>query len=78
MENEKGIDVEKSYTRAQTADKLRRVADALDAGESFRLQVGGNRVSVPSDCEIEIEMETDGEGEGEIEIEIKWNRRAKK
>ena len=71
------IDVERSYTPAQTADKLRRIADAIEAGKSFRLQVAGNRLRVPSDGDVEIEMQTDGDGAGEIEIEIKWNRSAK-
>lgn len=75
-ESEKGIDVERSYTPAPTADKLRRIAGALEAGKSFRLQVGGNRLSIPSDCVVEIEMQADGDGAGEIEIEIKWNRKA--
>ena len=61
-ESEKGIDVERSYTPAQTADKLRRIADAIEAGKSFRLQVGGNRLSIPSDRAVEIEMQTDGDG----------------
>ena len=42
------IDVERSYTPAQTADKLRRIADAIEAGKSFRLQVAGNRLRVPN------------------------------
>jgi amphi-Trp domain-containing protein len=74
--NEKEIDVERSYTPAQTADKLRRLADVIEAGKSFRLQVGGNRLTIPSDCKVEIEMQTDGDGAGEIEIDIKWNRSA--
>ncbi len=74
--SEMEIGVERSYTPAQTADKLRRIADAIEAGKSFRLQVGGNRLSIPSDCTVEIEMQTDGNGAGEIEIEIKWNRNA--
>ncbi len=71
------IDVERAYTPAQTADKLRRIADAIEAGKSFRLQVGGNRLRVPTDGAVEIEMQADGDGAGEIEIEIKWNRNAK-
>ncbi len=75
-ESEREIDVERSYTPAQTADKLRRIADAIESGESFRIQVGGNRLRVPADAKVEIEMQTDGDGAGEIEIEIKWNRNA--
>lgn len=75
MTGEKEIDVERAYTPAQTADKLRRIADAIEAGESFRIQVGGNRLRIPTDGTIEIEMQADGDREtGEIEIEIKWNR----
>ena len=74
---EREIDVERSYTPEQTADKLRRIADAIEAGKSFRLQIAGNRVRVPTDGDIEIEMQADGDGAGEIEIEIKWNRSAK-
>ena len=57
-ESEKEIDVERSYTPAQTADKLRRIAEAIESGESFRIQVGGNRISVPADAKVEIEMQT--------------------
>jgi len=77
MKSEKEIDVERSYTAAQTADKLRRIADAIEAGESFRIQVGGNRLRVPTDGDFEVEMQTDSEDAGEIEIEIKWNRNEK-
>jgi amphi-Trp domain-containing protein len=75
--SEKKIDVEKTYAPAQVADKLRRIADAIESGESFRLQVGGNRLRVPTDGRVEIEMQTDGDGAGEIEIEVKWNRNEK-
>ena len=78
MKSKRESEVEKSYTPAQTADKLRRIANAIETGKSFRLQVGGNRISVPNNCRIEIEMQTDSGGAGEIEIEVKWNRAAKK
>ena len=68
------IDVERSYTPAQTAEKLRRIADAIEEGRSFRIQVDGNRLRIPTDGEFQIEMQADGEGKGEIEIELKWNR----
>ena len=78
MKSETEIDVERSYTPAQTAEKLRRIADAIEAGASFRIQVGGNRLRVPTDGAIEIEMQADDERDaGEIEIEIKWNRNEK-
>ena len=68
------IDVERSYSPRQTAVKLRRIADAIEDGRHFRLQVAGHRLSIPPFAEVEIEMQAD-DGSGEIEIEIKWNRK---
>ena len=68
------IDVERSYTPAQTAEKLRRIANAIEEGRSFRIQVDGNRLRIPTDGDFQIEMQADGDGNGEIEIELKWNR----
>ena len=66
-------DVEKTYSARETASKLRRLADAMEAGESFRIQIAGERVSIPADATVEIEYERDGENE-EVEIEVKWKR----
>ena len=70
----KEIDVERIYTNKQTAEKLHRIADAIEAGKSFRIQVNGYRVSVPKDAAFEIELETNGD-KGEVEIEMRWDRR---
>jgi amphi-Trp domain-containing protein len=64
-------DREKSYPRQQFIEKLRRLADALENGERFRLQVAGERVSVPPDAIVNIEHER-GDGEEEIEFQLKW------
>jgi amphi-Trp domain-containing protein len=66
-------DVEKSYTARETAAKLRRLADALESGGSFRIQIAGERVRVPPDATVEIEYEREGDRE-EIEIEVRWKR----
>ena len=68
------IDVERSYSPGETAATLRRIADAIEFGKYFRIQVAGNRLSIPPSAAIEIEMQADREGSGEIEIEIKWDR----
>ena len=39
-------DVEKSYPLADFVAKLRRFADALEAGERFDIQIDGERISV--------------------------------
>jgi len=64
-------DVEKNYPVEQFVEKLRRLADALESGERFRIQVAGERVSVPADASITIEHER-GDGEEEIEFQLRW------
>ncbi len=73
MPTKKPIDVEKSYTTRANAAKLRRLADALENGTAFEIQIAGNRVYVPPTAEIEFEYESKGD-EREIEIEIKWTK----
>ena len=64
-------DVERVYSRSQFAAKLRRLADALEDGSRFRIQVAGTRVSVPPDAEISVEHER-GESVEEIELQLRW------
>ena len=65
-------DIEKSIPLPDFVDKLRRLADALETGDRFRIQVAGERVSVPSHAELQIEHER-GESEEEIEFQLKWS-----
>lgn len=67
-------DVEKSYSNREVVAKLRRLADALEAGRDFRIQIAGERVSVPPHAAVEFEYQRDGDEE-EVEIEVKWTRR---
>jgi amphi-Trp domain-containing protein len=64
-------DVEKDYPRGQFIAKLRRLADCLEQGERFRIQVAGERVSVPPTATINIEHER-GSSEEEVELQLKW------
>ena len=64
-------DVEKDYPRRQFIAKLRRLADCLEHDELFRIQVAGERVSVPPRAVISIEHER-GSSEEEIELQLKW------
>jgi amphi-Trp domain-containing protein len=73
MPKEKPIDVEKSYKNSAVVEKLRRLADALEAGKTFEIKIAGNRVYVPPTAEIEFEYESNGDAR-EIEIEIKWTK----
>ncbi len=64
-------DVEKVYTAKQFVAKLRRLADCIEQDKRFRIQVDGERVSVPPDAVINIEHEREGRSE-EIEFQLKW------
>lgn len=64
-------DIEKDYPRKQFIAKLRRLADCLEQEKRFRIQVAGERVSVPPSAVISIEHERDSEEE-EIELQMKW------
>jgi len=65
-------DIEKTYPIDQFIDKLRRLADALESGEQFEIQIAGERIYVPVRARYNIEHERDGD-EQEIEFQIKWS-----
>jgi amphi-Trp domain-containing protein len=71
MPPKKERDIEKAYTTSQFVAKLRRLADALETGQRFRIQIAGERVNVPADAIFNIEHEREGRSE-EIEFQIKW------
>jgi amphi-Trp domain-containing protein len=64
-------DIEKNYPATRLVAKLRRLADCIEQGERFRIQVAGERVSVPPDARINIEHER-SKSEEEIEFQLKW------
>lgn len=66
-----GRDMEKEYPTKLFIDKLRRLADCLEQGERFRIQVAGERVSVPPYATFNIEHERENDNE-EIEFQLKW------
>ena len=68
-------DVEKDYPLPQFIEKLRRLADALEKGQRFEIQVAGERISVPARATCNIEHER-GEDEEEIEFQIKWSTKS--
>jgi amphi-Trp domain-containing protein len=64
-------EVEKGYSNKQTAEKLRRLAESIEQGKAFEIQVGGQRIYVPADAEIDFEYERIDDVH-ELEVEIKW------
>ncbi len=65
-------DVEKVYSTDEVVAKLRRLADALETGSPFRIQVAGERIRVPARAEFSIEHER-GDDEEEVEFQLKWS-----
>ncbi len=64
-------DIEKGYPAKRFVAKLRRLADCIEQGKRFRIQVAGERISVPPDALINIEHER-GRREEEVEFQLKW------
>lgn len=69
----KNRDIEKNYTTAQFVEKLRRFADCLERGDSFDIQIEGERLYVPKDAIVSIEHEREGNVQ-ELEFQIKWKK----
>jgi len=65
-------DIEKNYPAKQFVKKLRRLADCIEQGQKFQIQVAGERVSIPAASIINIEHERDESSE-EVEFQLKWS-----
>ncbi len=64
-------DIEKNYPPKKFAEKLRRLAECIEKGESFRIQVAGERVTIPACAVIGIEHERSRDAE-ELEFQLVW------
>lgn len=64
-------DLERTYSRAQFVAKLRRLADALEAGAPFDIQVANERLRIPVDVAFNVEHERSG-GAQELEFQLRW------
>jgi amphi-Trp domain-containing protein len=65
-------DVEKIASVPEFVAKLRRLADALESGGSFRIQIAGERFRVPKHAELSVEHEREGDTE-EVELQMRWS-----
>jgi amphi-Trp domain-containing protein len=71
MASKRTRDIEKTYPKRDFVAKLRRLADAIESGDRFSIQVAGERIHVPARARFNIEHEKSVEEE-EIEFQIKW------
>ena len=65
-------DIESGYTNAEFVAKLRRLADAIESGGRFEIQIAGERIYVPASAVFTVEHERSSNDE-EIEFQIKWS-----
>jgi len=67
-------DIEKEYSKADFLAKLRLLADAIENGSQFEIQIAGERIYVPTRAIYNIEHERSGDEE-EVEFQIKWQQK---
>jgi len=75
MSEKQDRDIERVYSTSEFVSKLRRLADALETGKRFEIQVAGERIYVPAHAEFNVEHEREG-NEEEIEFQLKWTNRS--
>lgn len=72
MSVKKERDIEKTYSTSEFVNKLRRLADSIESGSKFEIQIAGERVYVPVRATYSVEHER-SDSEEEIEFQIKWS-----
>lgn len=65
-------DVETITSVPEFVAKLRRLADALETGQAFRIQIAGERFRVPLHASLSVEHERSFDSE-EVELQLKWS-----
>ena len=66
-------DIERAYSSSAFAAKLRRLADSIETGKAFTIQVAGERLHIPADAVFNVEHERAG-GSEELEFQLSWRR----
>jgi amphi-Trp domain-containing protein len=64
-------DITKKYPVKEFIKKIRRLADDLEKGEQFVIQIANERIRVPKGAVASIEHER-GDGSEEVEFQITW------
>lgn len=72
MAEKEARDIQKTYSNKEFVAKLRCLADKIESGENFEIQVAGERIYVPDRAVFSIEHER-GDGEEELEFQVKWD-----
>ena len=69
-------DVNKTIPAKEFIAELRRLADTLEAGRSFEIEIEGEKVVIPMEAVCSVEHERSEDGEEEIEFQLTWNASA--
>ncbi|MGH7664266.1 MAG: amphi-Trp domain-containing protein, partial [Gemmatimonadaceae bacterium] len=64
----------RTYSRAQFAAKLRRLAHSIESARPFTIQIASERLRIPADVTFNVEHERSRSGE-ELEFQLLWTRR---
>lgn len=65
-------DVENELTLQDFVAELRRLADALEAGSDYEIEIDDETLKIPAHAVFSIEHERE-EGSNEIEFQISWS-----
>jgi len=72
MDERPDLELETDYSVTEFVAALRRLADALEAGDRPVVEVEGERLQVPAYATYSIAYERE-DGEEEIEFQISWS-----
>jgi amphi-Trp domain-containing protein len=65
-------DIEIPHDAHSFAAELRRLADALEAGQDFTIHIDGEDVTIPADAQFSVAHERE-DGEVELEFQVTWS-----
>jgi amphi-Trp domain-containing protein len=65
-------DTEVTHETSDFVAKLRRLADALEAGEAFTIHIDGEDVTIPEGARLSVAHERE-DGEVELEFQVTWS-----
>ncbi|OQY95536.1 MAG: amphi-Trp domain-containing protein [Chloroflexi bacterium UTCFX4] len=71
MSDKSERDIEKVYSIQEFVAKLRRLADSLEAGQAFEIQIAGERLYIPANASFSIEHER-SDDTNEVEFQLRW------
>lgn len=65
-------DTEIIHDVSSFATELRRLADALESGEDYTIDIDGEEITIPADAHFAVAHERE-DGEVELEFQISWS-----